>query len=317
MAFGFDNVVFDIAKFDEIVFSDNHVFTDALAKATGKPFSDNPTFTDAQVQNVGKVFSDTFVIPSDAILFAVEKGWSETFTISDSIDLLPTWVRDFSESLTISDDLIKVVAKPLAEVMDISDAILKALTIASQIVGLKDIAHTLADPSIKADAWMPYIAIGSSNQAEDETNDTALWSEIHRKAGTVTVIRNTYYVKATFGQDEPTGDDQTIYEIGIFDNLVDGTLGRRWVVNTGISKDNIDEIIIECAVTILHGDTPGSSSQGLVEDFGMADSLAMHLTKTIPGLDDTFTIGGGVAPTYGLGSMVLGVDILGELKLQD
>ena len=174
--------------------------------------------------------------------------------------------------------------------MTISDSIFKALIIAAQIVGLKDIAKTLSNPFDESAEWMPYVAIGTSNQAEDEDNDTALWGEIHRKLGSVWVIRNTYFVKATFGQDEPTGDDLTIYEIGIFDDPVTGVLGRRWVLPTGQSKDNIDEIVIECAVTILRGDTPGSNSSGFAEEVGISDSLSMHLTKEIPGLDDSFNM---------------------------
>ena len=79
-------------------------------------------------------------------------------------------------------------------------------------------------------------------------------------------------MKATFGQDELTGDDWSICEVGIFDAAADGVLGRRWVLDTPIPKDNIDELEIECAITIVHGEVPGFDVVGAAE--GLADQFA-------------------------------------------
>ncbi len=111
-------------------------------------------------------------------------------------------------------------------------------------------AQILAQPFNFTVPWMPYVAIAASSNVPG----VALVDELYRKLGVVTVIRNTYFVRATFGQDEPLADDLVIKSVGIYDNLVGGTLGEYWIVDSEayIDKDNIDEIVIECAVTILH-----------------------------------------------------------------
>lgn len=112
-------------------------------------------------------------------------------------------------------------------------------------------SEILAEPFNQTTAWMPYIAISGSDAVP--VGDV-LADELHRKLGVVTVIRNTYFVRATFGQDEPTADDQVIKSVGIFSAAVGGTLGEYWILENddGLAKDNIDEVVIECAVTILH-----------------------------------------------------------------
>jgi len=115
------------------------------------------------------------------------------------------------------------------------------------------VSAVLADPSVESLPWMPYIAIGSGDAADSELSD-ALETELYRKLGTVFVKSNTYFITATFGQGEPDTDDLEIKEIGIFSAASNGTMGARWVLATAVDKDNIDVIVIECAVTILHGE---------------------------------------------------------------
>lgn len=114
------------------------------------------------------------------------------------------------------------------------------------------IVDVLAYPQSYSEAWMPYIAIGESNVSVDEA--TELVDEIHRKTADIRAVRNTYFAKAMFGLDEPTGDDYGLLESGLF-NFPDegGVMGARWTFNTAIDKDNLDDIDIECAITILHG----------------------------------------------------------------
>lgn len=216
-----------------LVLSDSLSFTDSAIKGAGKELSDTFSITDSVVMTLGEIvmiLADSFGI-TDSLTFAVSLGFAEQFDISDTI--------------------VKSVAKAVADALTISDAILSALAVFS-----RDMARTLAEPFNETDAWMPYIAIGSSDEAGIEWLDNQLYGEIHRKAGEVYVIRNTYFVKATFGQDEPTGDSLSISEIGIFDDPVSGQMGKRWVLDTPVSKDNIDEIIAECAVTMLHAPAP-------------------------------------------------------------
>jgi len=108
----------------------------------------------------------------------------------------------------------------------------------------------LAAPFSRETAWMPYVAIAGS----DETPTGFLIDELHRKLGVVTVIRNTYFVRATFGQDEPTDNDLIIKSVGIYSTVIGGVLGEYWILDSFVDKDNIDELVIECAVTIVHED---------------------------------------------------------------
>ena len=63
----------------------------------------------------------------------------------------------------------------------------------------KTISLILAKPFNESASWMTYIAISGS----DATPEGFLLDEFYRKLGTVKVVRNTYFISATFGQDEP------------------------------------------------------------------------------------------------------------------
>ena len=110
------------------------------------------------------------------------------------------------------------------------------------------IVKILVNPGNYIVPWMSYIAIGQS----DADSDLTLADEIHRKLADIWVIRNSYFMEANFGQDEPTGDDYEIKEVGIFDEAEDGIMGQRWVLITAIDKDNIDERIFYVIITFLH-----------------------------------------------------------------
>lgn len=214
------------------VFVDIVAITELVHIGNFMLFADQMNIVDALVKQVGKVFADTVTI-TDVVVYTVGKNMSDNLALSD--------VYALSGSVAWLDQLV------------IADDLYKALVIAEtepQVVGV------LASPDTMVLPWMPYIAIGTSNIKEEDVSGriTSLMAEVHRKQGTVKVIANTYFVRAEFGQDEPTADDLTLYEIGIFDAETGGTMAERWVLDTGISKDNIDEIVIECAITILHGD---------------------------------------------------------------
>ena len=112
------------------------------------------------------------------------------------------------------------------------------------------IVEALVNPSSFSNAWMDYIAIGESNASAQDA--FSLVDEIHRKSSDVYANRNTYFASATFGLDEPTGDDLQILEIGIFNASSEGDMGIRWTLNTVLDKDNLDDIVVECAITVLH-----------------------------------------------------------------
>ena len=115
----------------------------------------------------------------------------------------------------------------------------------------ESLVDVLAYPGSYSTAWMPYLAIGESNLVVGLTPNMA--EEIYRKIGSVHAIRNTYFIEATFGLDEPTGDGYELREIGLVDAEDEGNLVIRWTLNTETDKDNLDDVDMECAVTILHG----------------------------------------------------------------
>lgn len=267
------NLLETIVVGGNLFFSEAFAISDATAFVLNRSFGETMTIADAAtfVRGYSQRFSDALAI-SDAIAFVqtYARSFGETMAIVDSIVFVSS--KDVADTMAISDAFASVTAKSFADTMSISDSalvfsitkalselfsstdsIFKSLEIGEQLASQKDIAELLADPRSEVRPWMPWVAIGSSNIESNELYETALWEELHRKLGDVSVTANTYFVRATFGQDEPTADDLTIYEIGIFDAATDGVMGKRWVLNTGVDKDNIDEIVVECAVTILHG----------------------------------------------------------------
>jgi hypothetical protein len=223
-------------------------------------FSSSLSITDSLAKSYEKIFSDNLVI-SDSLLKSLTLAFTEAIAFSDAFTLTPQVNLD------------------IADVLSITDSFDSFLTIDddTQIVSQKTIAQLLATAPNYTAAWMPYIAIGSSNQSQPEEYSHILYDEKHRKLGEVWVRANTYFVRAVFGRDEPNADDVTVYEIGIFDADTDGNLGRRWVLATPITKDNVDELVIECAITILRGilETRSISMEDTLE---ISDSLTMELS---------------------------------------
>lgn len=290
-----DNVALQVSK----PFSDSLGITDDFAILLSRAFADLLGLTDTVVFGIGKNFPETLSL-TDVLgrVIAYSRSYSDTLGITD--DLALTFSKNladslgitdavilsigaivhtlnFSENLAISDSLSKYIGKSFSDVITFADDIFRALTYGAELLGNKEIARILADPSAEAAPWMTYIAIGESDIAEDEVHDSALYNEIHRKEGTVWVVRNTFFIKATFGQDEPTGDGYTIKEIGIFDDPTAGILGRRWVLGAFVDKDNLDEVVVECAVTILRGEIE-SHAEGFTETMGFTDSLSIAFT---------------------------------------
>lgn len=245
-----DSVVFGVGK----GVTDAVALSELFAQVVGKPFGDAVAVSETFVAALtyGRSFGETMAIV-DVVTFLAGKNVSDTTSIADAFSRVWSANRFFNDSESLSDVLLVSISKVLSDILSSSESIFKSLSIGQQLSGQKDIAALLADPRSKVRPWMPWVAIGSSNIASNEPYETELWEELHRKRGDVSVTANTYFVRATFGQDEPTSDDLTIYEIGIFDAASDGNMGKRWVLNTGVAKDNVDEIVVECAVTILHG----------------------------------------------------------------
>jgi hypothetical protein len=376
-----------IAKSASQITTDILSASDSVAKSVSQIVSDSISVSDSIVRGASQIATDVLSV-SDSFVIDFSQIISDSISTSDNIVL--DYSQVFTDVLTVLDSLVFDSSISFSDLFNvITDVCNTSLVTPGDIetvVGLVDIASVLAKPFDETQPWMPFIAIGSSTLAENEVTDTELWEELYRKEGEVRVVRNTYFVKATFGQDEPTADDLSISEIGIFDANADGVLGRRWVLVTPVVKDNIDEIVVECAITMLHGTlvTLGGSSvidavgisdslllergldlddifamsellalnynKGFDDIFAMSELLALNYNKDLDdifamsellalnynkgfddtfamsellalnynkGFDDTFAIGGNPAPTYGLGSMVLGTDILGELKLRD
>lgn len=278
-----DSLAFDFG----MNLSDAFDITDTFLVGTALYFSDSLTISDTinMIRQMGIDLSDVFSI-GDSVALMFSKSLSEAMGLGDNVAFAIG--KNLSETFSISDAKVLSMGKGLSDIVSITDALYNALTVGEQIVGLKRIAEVLANAPNETQAWMPYIGIGSSDIEGDEESETTLWTELHRKLGTVTARANTYFIRATFGQDEPTGDGLTIKEVGIFDAASGGNLGKRWVLANDESKDNIDEIVVECAVTILHGSRTAhaiGAADGITDSFGMSDSIALQLNKGINLLD--------------------------------
>lgn len=238
--------------------------------------TDAPGGVSGMVWNLTKIFLEVFGIDDNTVMEI--PGVGHFLTLGDTLDI--TDLRQFLLD-TLKFDIFPITdvfgraLPPLTflDVLTISDAIVRRLFGAAE----PQIAPVLGDPRSKDKPWMLYVAVGTGNTPVDKFKDVALDEEVHRKEGDVRVVANTYFVRAVFGQDEPNSDDLTLYEIGIFDSPTNGKMGARWVMDTGMSKDNIDEIVVECAITILHGDIL-TYSDSLTENVGISDSIEMVLS---------------------------------------
>lgn len=193
----------------------------------------------------------------DLINIPRELAFAETVSVADLIALLNGPRLNFADSVAVVDLLIDLVP---GHVTHPSDGITDLLT---------------NPPSIYGQVWMGYIAIGTGTTEDFDTGK--LENEVHRKSAIVWSIKNTYFARAVFGQDEPTADDLEITEIGLFDDPASGNMTKRWFLNEAVDKDNIDEIPIQCSIVFLAGEIT-SYDNGLSESVGVSDSISMVLS---------------------------------------
>ena len=114
-------------------------------------------------------------------------------------------------------------------------------------IGLETMATKLGSNTTE-ESWMPFLAIGDGVTLPS-SEDTTLESEVFRKRGTVTVIKNTYFIEADFAVDEPT-DDTYVREVGIFDAVSGGNMGARWTLVDEVLKEYDIGIHIKIAISI-------------------------------------------------------------------
>ena len=145
-----------------------------------------------------QALSDT-VIVSDVTAFAFNMPLSDSISISDSVEI--AYNLRLSDNVNIADETKFALDTVLSSVVSIIDAIQHAIVYGGSIPGQKTIAALLADPDAYELEWMPYVAIGASDVQSDEPVTLALWDELFRKRGVVSVKNNTYFVRATFGVD--------------------------------------------------------------------------------------------------------------------
>lgn len=180
----------------------------------------------------------------------IGEGFADIVVITDILNIPQS--LEFSDTLTIS-ELFATLNGPrliFADAVTIADIISL-----SQLQGpaVDDILNVLLGVTEYGKEWMGYIAIGTGTTPVDELRDDELDEEVYRKKADVWSIANTYFSRAVFGQDEPTGDDLEITEIGIFADASGGTMARRWLLENAVSKDNIDELPVECRVVFFQG----------------------------------------------------------------
>ena len=228
----------------------------------------------------GKNVLDTLVINewTDGFYFSIDigagGGFLDTLVITDAMGVPHFLV--VSDNITFA-DIISTLNGPRLVITD--------TFIVSDIIAFSELAGPVESQIVPAllgtyaygVEWMGYIAIGTGTTAVDELRDDSLEAEVHRKKAKVWSVGNTYFVDATFSQDEPTGDDIEITEIGIFDAEVAGNMARRWVLDTAVEKDNIDELPIECRIVFLQG-TILDFDNTLDEEMGISDSISLVIS---------------------------------------
>jgi len=252
----------DVVDIADVFMFGNHIFiTDS--------FAINDTVITSLI--LSKTIAETVVV-SDVVVFSLDVPISDSVSVVDSA--LIAFNVGISDVVPIVDSAKFNMDTVLTSIVSIVDAIQTSIVYGGFLPGQKTIAALLADPDAYELEWMPYIAIGASDIESDEAVTTELWDELFRKRGVVSVKNNTYFVRVTFGVDEPNEDDLEIKEIGIFDASSDGNMGKRWVLSDPIDKDNIDEIVVECAVTILHGELGVVTGADIVDQVDADESIA-------------------------------------------
>lgn len=234
------------------------IWTNTISTNRFLTASDSVAVQDTDAANwtlaLNKVVLDSLAINEFTTGFGfsigIGEGFADVVVITDILNIPQS--LEFSDTLTIS-ELFATLNGPrllFADAVTIADLIsLSSL----QGEAVDDILNVLLGVTEYGKEWMGYIAIGTGTTPVDELRDDELDEEVYRKKADVWSVANTYFSRAVFGQDEPTGDDLSITEIGIFADASGGTMARRWLLENAVSKDNIDELPVECRVVFFQG----------------------------------------------------------------
>lgn len=292
----FDAVVFDI----ETAMQDSLGWLDEILFLPGKNFAEILTLGDSVLYSELLELLDVLQIVDDYDRICdTYRDYTELLPITDEVVYgAATTILDL---LNFSDTPLLLVGKVISDVLPISDVVgpLPILQSILDVLALSDFPelHRYLPGEIPQIQWVLsrlanlkpgsswvrsvdpyelYVAVGESD-ITGTVFDTVLWDEVHRKKGVIRVVANTVFVRAVFGQDEPTADGLSIKEIAIFDAAAGGTLIERWILGSPVAKDNIDEVVVECAITIVHGEIEALTS-GPADALAMADTIDMVLT---------------------------------------
>jgi len=265
------------------------IWTNTISTNRFLTSSDTFTLSDVSILEVGKNAVDTIAVNefTTGFYFTVStgSGFADIVVITDSINIPQS--LEFSDTLTIA-ELFSTLNGPrliVADIVTIADLI---AFVSVQGEAQDEIVNALLGYQEYGKEWMGYIAIGTGTTAVDELRDDQLEEEIYRKKADVWSVGSTCFSRAVFGQDEPTGDDLSITEIGIFADASGGNMGRRWVLGNAVSKDNLDELPVECRVVFFQG-TILEFDNTLAELASVDDVISMAMAR-VSALSDTLAI---------------------------
>lgn len=177
-------------------------------------------------------------------------------------------------------------------VLDAAGNIRQQVTAHNRVVngGLANIASLLAG-SDNDDDFLDrpqYCGIGSESN-DVTSDDVALVNELYRKqCDSIKRDGNSIEFNVTFGADQPELNRARICEVGMFNELTDGTMFNRCVFSQ-VTKYNTDTLIIKYVLTIAAQETVYDDVENIPDETPPLERIPAQVTITQPG-NGTITV---------------------------
>ena len=170
-------------------------------------------------------------------------------------------------------------------VLDAAGNIRQQVTAHNRVVngGLANIASLLSG-SDNDDDFLDrpqYCGIGSESN-DVTSDDVALVNELYRKqCDSIKRDGNSIEFNVTFGADQPELNRARICEVGMFNELADGTMFNRCVFSQ-VTKYNTDTVIIKYVLTIAAQETVYDDIENIPDETPPLERVPAQVTITQP-----------------------------------
>jgi hypothetical protein len=118
-----DIVSLDVSK----GFIDSVLLSDAISISIGTSFVDPLVFIDTTTFDTSKLIPTDNLVLQDSILLSTEKGVNDLLVLTDTLQLVAAFVRDFVDDLLLVDNVILDVSTTLLDTIDLSDSIVLSI----------------------------------------------------------------------------------------------------------------------------------------------------------------------------------------------